>query len=497
MWMETSLKQFALGESLVASPHSVVGCLPTMADVRAYEEKETRVWSALEGGYPRFVEHVWVRELKSFYMERAGLEITDAALLRGEPALASLADLLGGDFRSLEVEPGLFLVWLEGAADSKALMKYIQHTGCGISSREAEDWLVRHGLQASVFEEATYAGDADAAVRSEMARLTGTKPTEIWPCASGMNAFYSAFRAIQSVQRARGRRRWLQLGWVYVDSGSILEKYLGVGEALEICHTVENTESVLEAIANCGEELAALVVECPSNPLIKSCDLARIAAAVQAQGGIVLLDPTIASVYAVDVLKYADVLATSLTKYAGHGADLMTGALVLNPDSSHAASLRPGLEQWHLKPYARDLARLAQSMQDAPAKVAAMQANARRLRVFLEAHPSVERVHASTGAAFDAIAKEADCVVPLFSIVLKGSMERFYDAVTTMKGPSFGADRTILCPFMYLAHYDLVTSQAGRSQLQAAGIEPDLIRIAVGTEPYEALEAVFAAALEA
>ncbi len=211
----------------------------------------------------------------------------------------------------------------------------------------------------------------------------------------------------------------------------------------------------------------------------------------------VLIDPTIASVYAVDVLKYADVLATSLTKYAGHGADLMTGALVLNTDSSHAADLRPGLEGWHLKPYARDLARLAESMQDAPARVAAMQANAKRLCAFFEAHPAVERVHASTGAAFEAIAKEADCVVPLFSIVLKGSMERFYDAVTAMKGPSFGADRTILCPFMYLAHYDLVTSQAGRSQLQAAGIDPDLIRIAVGTEPYKELEAVFAAALEA
>ncbi|MGB0290794.1 MAG: hypothetical protein ACPGC0_06345, partial [Opitutales bacterium] len=217
MRMETSLRQYALGESLVASPHSVVGCLPTLADVRAYEEKESRVWSALEGGYPRFVEHVWVRKLKEFYMKRAGLEITDAALLRGEPALASLRDLLGGDFHSLEVEAGLFLGWLEGAADSKALMKYIQHTGCGISSREAEDWLVQHGLKASVFEETTYAGDAETAVRSELAGLTGAKSAEIWPCASGMNAFYSAFRAIQSVQRARGRRRWLQLGWLYVD----------------------------------------------------------------------------------------------------------------------------------------------------------------------------------------------------------------------------------------------------------------------------------------
>ncbi len=498
MWMETSLKQFALGESLVASPHSVVGCLPTMADVRAYEEKESRVWSALEGGYPRFVEHGYVRELKGFYVKRAGMDVSESALVRGEAAVSSLKGLLGGAMGVLEVEAeaGLFLVWPKGSADGLVLTKYVQHTGCGVSSREAEDLLVRYGLKGSVFEERSFEGDADGFVRGELSRLTGAGRAEVWPCASGMNAFYSAFRAVQAVQGARGRGRWLQLGWLYVDSGCILEKYLGAGEVLEICQDAENTEAVLATIADYGEELAGVVVECPSNPLIKSCDLAVIASAVRAQGGMLLVDPTIASVYAVDVLEHADVVATSLTKYAGHGADVLVGALVLNGESAHAEALRRELECWRLEPYGRDLGRLAESMRDAPEQVAVMQANAKRLLAFFEGHPAVERVHASPGVAYNSITKEAGSVVPLISIVLKGSMEGFYDAVPLMKGPSFGADRSILCPFMYLAHYDLVSSESGRARLKSAGIEVDLIRIAVGTEAYADLESAFGKALE-
>ena len=310
-----------------------------------------------------------------------------------------------------------------------------------------------------------------------------------------MSAFYAAFHAIQTVQVARGRGRWLQLAVALRGLRLYSGKYLGAGEVLEICHAVEDTEAMLAAIADCGEELAAVVVECPSNPLIKSCDMAAIAAAVRAKGGMLLVDPTIASVYATDVLPYADILATSLTKYAGHSADVLAGALILNSNAPHAEVLREKLDCDPLKLYERDLARLAESMRTAPEKVATMQANAQRLLAFLEGHPAVERVHASPGAAYNALAKEADSVVPLISITLKGSMESFYDAMPVMKGPSFGADRTILCPFMYLAHYDLVSSPSGRAKLQAAGIDPDLIRIAVGTEPYAELEAAFSAAL--
>ena len=70
----SSLRHFSLGEPCPASPHAVVSCLPTMADVHAYEQHDPRVVKALESGYPRFVEHTFIKELICFYLNRAGLE---------------------------------------------------------------------------------------------------------------------------------------------------------------------------------------------------------------------------------------------------------------------------------------------------------------------------------------------------------------------------------------------------------------------------------------
>jgi cystathionine gamma-synthase len=84
----------------------------------------------------------------------------------------------------------------------------------------------------------------------------------------------------------------------------------------------------------------------------------------------------------------------------------------------------------------------------------------------------------------------------MISIELIGSMERFYDKIAVLKGPSFGTRFTLLSPFMYLAHYDLVAEAAGRTFLREVGIAPELIRISVGAEPYSAIEAVFAEALD-
>ena len=54
----------------------------------------------------------------------------------------------------------------------------------------------------------------------------------------------------------------------------------------------------------------------------------------------------------------------------------------------------------------------------------------------------------------------------------------------------------MICPFMYLAHYNLVTTPEGRKHLADNQIDPELIRIAVGTEATEELLQVFKEALD-
>jgi cystathionine beta-lyase/cystathionine gamma-synthase len=54
---------------------------------------------------------------------------------------------------------------------------------------------------------------------------------------------------------------------------------------------------------------------------------------------------------------------------------------------------------------------------------------------------------------------------------------------------------TLICPFIYLAHYDLVTSERGRAELAASGIHPELLRLSIGCEPAEEIIAALAEAL--
>jgi cystathionine gamma-synthase len=479
-----SLRHFSLGEPFPASPHAVISSLPTMEDVRGYEEHDPRVMNAIKSGYPRFVVHAFVQKLVEFYQQREGLEGQAMVLVDGRRAADDLLAVLGAQVGKRQVEEGIYLVYCDVTAVdlAKRLRKYVQHMGCGIYSRQAEDLLVKYGLLPRAYEEAYVAGNVLADVERVLASQIGCRASDVLLASCGMNAFYAGFRAVQEFQRTRGRSAWLQLGWLYLDSGCVLQEFLGDGETLDYSY---------------GESLAAVVVECPTNPLIRVCEVHRIAEAVREQGGVMVIDPTIASVLNVDVLPCADLLVTSLTKYTSIEGDIMIGALAVNPDSPYYADLIGRTSRYHVPPYVRDLQRLAHELQDAPAVVAQMNANAARLCAFLKGHPAVKRVY-SAGCSdhIEEVSKRDVSVGAVISIELYGDMEKFYNTIRVMKGPSFGVRFTLLCPFMYLAHYDLVTTAQGRAFLASVGLDPELIRISVGAEDYSAIEEVFAEALD-
>lgn len=493
-----SLKHFPLGAPFPESPHAVASSLPTMRDVCGYEEKDPAVMDAMKSGYPRFVVHAYVRKLIDFYLGREGLAGRAAVLVPYRRAADALADFVGGDCLSCCVEPDLYLIHYNAADvdQAQAVGKYVQHVGCGISSRHAEDLLYQYGQIESVHEESDYVGSAQPFVESEVARLTHGRREDALVCACGMNAFYAAFRAVQEIQSGRGRGVWLQLGWVYLDSGCILKGFLREGETLRCCYDLQNTEALVELIREVGESLAAVFVECPSNPLVQICDLKAVFEAARGAGGVLIVDPTIASIYNMDVLAYADVLVTSLTKYASYLGDVMIGALILNSESPFYSDLVLKVPSYASPPYQRDLRRLAFQMERAPGVVERMNENARRLAKFLRDHPGVRRVFYSDDSdSCGELAKGVCQLGAVITIELSGSLQLFYDSVEVMKGPSFGTSFTLLSPFMYLAHYDLVVSESGRSFLASVGIDYDLVRISVGVEDYAQIERIFDRAL--
>ena len=110
-----------------------------------------------------------------------------------------------------------------------------------------------------------------------------------------------------------------------------------------------------------------------------------------------------------------------------------------------------------------------------------------RVAAFLASHPAVRTTHWALEPAsrdnYLRVARSPGATGGMISFTLRGHLDTFYDRLRLPKGPSFGMRTTLICPFMYLAHYDMVTSAAGRAELAANGLDPELLRLCVGTEP--------------
>jgi len=493
-----------LGHAIPDSPHAVSVSLPTMHAVRGYEEKDPEITRHMALGYPRFMIHPFARQLAEGLGEKAAYRGRKLWLVSSPGMARALAGYLLDYSAATEAaafeDQGLHGVMHVDEAQLSQLAKlFLQHIGGFVSSREAEDQLVRRGLRPAIFSEPTWAGDAGAEVRRVLRRaLPGAQDSDLFLTPSGMNAVYGAFSAVSAVQVARGRNEWVQLGWLYMDTMAILKKFTGEAR-YHYLGDVFDLEAVEELFVARAGKIAGLITEVPTNPLVQTCDVGALSNLCRRHGVSLILDPSVASAFAVNVLPYADLVTASLTKYTGSEGDILAGMVAVNPAGPDAAELRR-LVPVALEPlYARDLNRLAAQIGQTEAVLQEIGAATGKVAEFLQGHPAVQDVYwalqPNSAENFERLSRFGGTTGGMISFVLKGDLARFYDRLALAKGPSFGQKTTLLCPFMYLAHYDLVTSEAGLAELARGGLSPDLLRLCVGTEGAGAIIAALAAAL--
>ncbi|HSI09811.1 MAG: PLP-dependent transferase [Rariglobus sp.] len=493
-----------LGQRIPASLHGVSASLPTMRDVIGYEEKDPEVTKHMTSGYPRFVVHPFAKQAGAHLLRTLGLAGHAIWLTSSIRAAEQLRLHLGEPAKLLPTDAALTgVTFPEDATLSSRAKTFLQHGGMFLSSREAEDYLLRVGeLTADqAQEEKSFEGYAPANVKGHVARFyQHAAATDVFLATSGMNAISATFRVVADLQRPRGRTRWLQLGWLYLDTIAILQKFTdSPAEDYLYQSNVFDLEALKALFAAQGDRIAGLITEVPTNPLIQTPDLAAIAALCREHGVILIVDPTIASPLNIDVLPHSDVVTNSLTKYTASEGDVILGAVVVNPQSPHAAELRARLPHALEPVYSRDIARLAAQIGDTTAVMAQINRTAPAVIEFLRTHPRVKELywshHPASRENYLKIARSPDTLGSMVSFVLDMPLAAFYDRLRLAKGPSFGMKTTLICPFIYLAHYDLVTSERGRAELAASGIHTDLLRLSIGCEPADEIIAALAEAL--
>jgi cystathionine gamma-synthase len=478
-----------------------------MRAIRGYEEKDPEIIRYLTSGYPRFVVHPFARQLAEHYVARLQpalrhhtLWLTSSAPM----AVALAAHLTHTTSGAVRFEhEGLHGVLHPVSPVIFARAKvFLQNIGGFISSREAEDHLVRLGLRPAPHSEEIFSGDAVTEIHRHLHRaLPGTTAADLFLANCGMNAIYAGFKAVAELQAARGRTVWLQLGWLYLDTIAILKKFTESPGDYVYFRDVFDLAGLQRIFATHGHRIAGVVTEVPTNPLIQMPDLPALATLCRQHGARLIVDPSASSVFNLDVLQHSDVVTCSLTKYAASEGDLLAGFAAVNPAGPDAAGLRRLLAA-NIEPlYARDAARLALEIGDTEAVLARIHTSTPRVVEFLEKHPAVREVYwalsPSSRENYLRLARSPDATGGMITFTLRepGSLARFYDRLCLPKGPSFGMKTTLICPFMYLAHYDLVSTPAGLAELAASKLDPDLLRLCVGTEPVEAIIAALAEAL--
>ncbi|MEX2580181.1 MAG: PLP-dependent transferase [Verrucomicrobiales bacterium] len=484
-----------LGLAIPDSDHAVSVCLPTWKDVVGYEEGEPDVLEALECGYPRFLEHPFVVELfQSAQQEFA--KTGEAALVF--PSLAAAwrcADYVkqrtGASCRLESYGWNrLAAVLVDGASYDTAWQCW-QHGGEIVSSRLAESALTDAPLDKAVV---SAGGEALSVLRERLASFhEKAEPEDVFLFSSGMAAIFAVHRI---VTEQRPDEATIQIEFPYLDTFKV-QNHFGEGGVVDVSVTQSGGLEEIREWFDSGKKAAAVYSELPSNPLLRTPNLADIAPILREHGVPLIVDDTVATSVNVDGFRFADAITTSLTKAFSGAGDVAGGCVILNRRSPFYESLKESLpsEESAAPLFERDAVVLETNSRHFEERVRATGENAAGLVEWLRDRAEIERLwfpSTECRGFYDAVRRDDGGCGALFSFVLEGgegAAAKFYDALELSKGPGLGTDFSLVCPYTLLAHYRELDWAAER------GARRDLVRCWVGLEEPEDLRERFERAL--
>ena len=498
------LRPVPLGECIPPNPHSVFVSLPTIADIISYEKKEQRVCDKMQGGYPRFVNPIFSQRLEAHLEERENKGKKKTRVIRLISSERMGRELL--EYLTPNSEGKIFrkgnMCWISFRNENVLIheaQKFLQHTGAMVFSREAESFSISESELVGVSNNSSHLLKSPVDIYSQKAsdllryELEAKSDDLLFLSRCGMSAFFSIYQVVSKIQKKRGRTIWVQMGWLYLDTMEVLQKF-AKGKADYVHLTNPLDSSSLEAFLKSNKEhVAGVVIEAPSNPLLQTPDILTISALCKEEGIVFVTDPSMAGIGNINILPHCDVVVTSLTKYTGWSADLILGLSVLNSQSSFYDEISHYLPNYIEAPFEGDVQRFLSLQEEYPSVLQKINENTIGLANYLDKHPRIQNVHWAYSSLskknYDVIVKggEFSNKKPggVLSFEVDLPLEKFYDRIELPKGPSFGVAFTLLCPFMFLAHYDLVKEKEGRNYLQKNGLNPNLLRLSLGIEPLD------------
>ncbi len=307
--------------------------------------------------------------------------------------------------------------------------------------------------------------------------------------ASGMAAVTTVFTAVLEKDA-----HMIGTAAVYGASRTVVEsEFARFGVAADFVDTAD-----LEAVrARLTPRTKLLYVETPANPTLRLTDIRACAALAREKGLVLAVDNTFSSPLLQNPLDLgADIVVHSLTKFINGHSDVVGGMIVAR-DEALFKRLRKVLQLMGgtMDPHQAWL--VLRGLKTLALRVEKAQDNALRLARFLEAHPKVAWVlypGLPSHPQHELARSQMKGFGTMISFGLAGGYEagrRMMDAVEICAlAVSLGSVESLIQHPASMTH-----AGVGRREKEQAGITDDLVRLSVGCEGYEDLEADLARAL--
>ena len=218
--MKTSgLGRFTLGQPLPARAHAVCVSLPKFEDVIGYEEKNPATLQSMPTGYPRFVRHQMINRMIEHLDESTGQDTKGYLFYREQDCREVIERYQINGFQLSSGEQWTLLQLPSNSSQNNKVVAHFQHTGCGVSSRLAEDYLWDRGL-IEARETLSEIPNAEDIILETISQAHGpeVRSEDLLLTSSGANAFHALFQSATKQAKAREK--------VHLDTmGLVISRY--------------------------------------------------------------------------------------------------------------------------------------------------------------------------------------------------------------------------------------------------------------------------------
>ncbi|KAF7353662.1 PLC-like phosphodiesterase [Mycena venus] len=415
------------------------------------------------------------------------------------------------------------------SAERRGPLEFHTFSGNGISPRLAELCLLRRGgdlrptlglPSAEGYFSEYYkkhspldsADDAKKVIRDRFAGVVdggenirgvpGASPDDVYLFPSGMQAVWRSHKLLAGTVGSRDGsepRKVAHVNLLYVDSYKFLALPSSAGYHFFTNDTIDELETLLATGTPDRPAILALFSDIPGNPHLCTPDIVRLRALADQYNFPIIVDETIGGYVNCQIFPYCDIIVSSLTKLFSGLANVLGGAMMLNPASRFYHQFKAHMSATYEDSlFDGDALVLEMNSREYIDRIAITNHNAEKLSDMLYARSVlggaqgsiVEAVHYPkyrTPENFECcrnpLAGKAGLATTGYGYLLSVTFtsleaaKAFYSALQCYKGATLGSAFTLATAFTPLAW-----PPDKLEYIQECGVEECLVRFSVGIE---------------